>query len=42
LKGVEDLGGGLQAIFALESGFGVDTGIAGQGCSCSAASRGWA
>ena len=30
-KGVEDLGGGLQAIFALESGFGVDTGIAGQG-----------
>ena len=31
VKGVEDLGGGLQAIFALESGFGVDTGIAGQG-----------
>ncbi|WP_219115857.1 porin [Janthinobacterium sp. UMAB-56] len=31
LKGVEDLGGGLQAIFALESGFGVDTGMAGQG-----------
>ena len=30
-KGVEDLGGGLQAILALESGFGVDTGIAGQG-----------
>lgn len=30
-RGVEDLGGGLQAIFALESGFGVDTGIAGQG-----------
>ena len=31
VKGVEDLGGGLQAIFALESGFGVDKGIAGQG-----------
>ncbi|MEG1325632.1 MAG: porin, partial [Janthinobacterium sp.] len=31
VKGVEDLGGGLQAIFTLESGFGVDTGIAGQG-----------
>lgn len=31
LRGVEDLGGGLQAIFALESGFGVDTGALGQG-----------
>ena len=31
VKGVEDLGGGLQAIFALESGFGVDTGALGQG-----------
>ena len=30
-KGVEDLGGGLQAVFALESGFGVDTGALGQG-----------
>ena len=31
IKGVEDLGGGLQAVFALESGFGVDTGALGQG-----------
>lgn len=30
-KGSEDLGGGLQAVFALESGFGVDTGAMGQG-----------
>lgn len=30
-KGVEDLGGGLQAVFALENGFGVDTGSTGQG-----------
>jgi predicted porin len=30
-KGTEDLGGGLAAIFALESGFGVDTGASGQG-----------
>lgn len=31
LRGVEDLGGGKQAIFALESGFSVDTGISTQG-----------
>lgn len=31
IKGVEDLGGGMQAMFALESGFGVDTGVLGQG-----------
>ena len=31
LRGVEDLGGGLQAVFALESGFGVDSGALGQG-----------
>lgn len=31
MRGVEDLGGGLQAIFVLESGFGVDTGNSQQG-----------
>lgn len=30
-RGVEDLGNGLQAFFVLESGFGPDTGISGQG-----------
>ncbi|MGK5021281.1 porin [Janthinobacterium lividum] len=30
-KGIEDLGGGLQAVFVLENGFGVDTGATGQG-----------
>ncbi|PLY60250.1 porin [Herbaspirillum sp. BH-1] len=30
-KGSEDLGGGLQAMFVLESGFAVDTGAMGQG-----------
>lgn len=30
-KGREDLGGGLAAIFTLESGFGIDTGASGQG-----------
>lgn len=30
-RGVEDLGGGLQAVFVLENGFGVDTGSIGQG-----------
>ena len=30
-KGTEDLGGGLQAMFVLESGFAVDTGGMGQG-----------
>ena len=29
-KGTEDLGGGLKAIFALENGFGIDTGANGQ------------
>ncbi len=31
LTGTEDLGGGLQAIFTLENGFNVDTGVAAQG-----------
>ena len=31
LRGNEDLGGGLQATFALESGFAIDTGVASQG-----------
>jgi predicted porin len=30
-KGTEDLGGGLKALFVLESGFNVDTGASGQG-----------
>ncbi|SFV11234.1 porin [Pseudoduganella namucuonensis] len=30
-RGTEDLGGGLQAVFVLENGIGVDTGTAGQG-----------
>ncbi len=30
-KGKEELGGGVAAIFTLENGFNVDTGIAGQG-----------
>lgn len=31
LRGTEDLGNGLKALFTLESGFGVDTGVSGQG-----------
>ena len=31
LRGTEDLGAGLKAIFTLESGFDIDTGLSGQG-----------
>lgn len=31
VKGVEDLGGGLKAIFTLENGFNPNTGALGQG-----------
>jgi predicted porin len=31
MRGTEDLGGGLKAVFTLESGFGSDSGVAGQG-----------
>ncbi|MBB1634483.1 MULTISPECIES: porin [Cupriavidus] len=31
LRGIEDLGGGTKAIFAIESGFNIDTGTSGQG-----------
>lgn len=31
LRGAEDLGGGLSAIFRLEQGFDIDTGVLGQG-----------
>jgi len=31
LKGAEDLGGGLKAIFVLESGFNVNNGMSAQG-----------
>lgn len=30
MRGTENLGGGLQALFVLESGFGIDTGVAAQ------------
>lgn len=30
-RGTEDLGGGMSALFTLESGFNIDTGVSGQG-----------
>ncbi len=42
LRGTEDLGGGKQAIFALESGFSLDTGVSTQAAACSVARHGWA
>jgi hypothetical protein len=30
VKGVEDLGGGIKALFTIENGFNLDTGEAGQ------------
>lgn len=33
LKGIEDLGGGLQAVFRLESGFALNNGVLGQSTS---------
>jgi predicted porin len=34
LKGTEDLGGGLKAVFQLENGFNVNNGKLGQGGLC--------
>lgn len=42
MRGVEDLGGGLQGIFVLESGYNLDVGTSAQGGpGCSAVQRMW-
>ncbi len=37
MRGTEELGGGLNAIFVLEGGFGLDNGMMQQGVACLAA-----
>ena len=39
LRGVEDLGGGLKAVFQFESGFGIDDGTQSQGIAAASASN---
>jgi predicted porin len=39
LRGSEDLGGGMSAIFTLESGFNIDTGTMGQGSASASSGR---
>ncbi len=37
MRGVEDLGGGTQAVFQLESGVNISNGAADKAAACSAA-----
>ena len=39
LRGVEDLGGGLKAVFQFESGFGIDDGTQSQGIAAASATN---